>query len=259
MRAKNLFVAITTIAISTLAASASALVTLDFESIALDGAGVYNGSGGAGYFYEGGATFKNNFTDFGGGCCWDGWAASNNIDSTTPGFGNQYSAYPGSAASGSQFAMAFTDSASITLGTPATINGGYFTNGTYTALSMLNGDSFAKKFGGVTGDDPDFFNVTIEGWLGGISTGSTIFTLADFTFPDQADDYIVDVWTWVDLSMLNDVDTLSFTFASSDVGSFGVNTPSYLALDGLQLVPEPSTALLVGLGLVGLAGRRPRR
>jgi hypothetical protein len=28
---------------------------------------------------------------------------------------------------------------------------------------MLNGDSFAKKFGGASGNDPDFFKLTIIG------------------------------------------------------------------------------------------------
>ena len=37
------------------------------------------------------------------------------------------------------------------------------TNTTYTALSMLNGDSFSKKFGGSTGNDPDYLRLIIQG------------------------------------------------------------------------------------------------
>ena len=36
------------------------------------------------------------------------------------------------------------------------------TNSTYAAESMRRGDQFTKRFGGVTGDDLDFFNVTLK-------------------------------------------------------------------------------------------------
>ena len=45
------------------------------------------------------------------------------------------------------------------------MSGAYFTNTTYTALSMLNGDGFAKQFGGASGTDADWYNITIEGLL----------------------------------------------------------------------------------------------
>ena len=86
------------------------------------------------------------------------------------------------------------------------------------------------------------------------------FYLADFRFADNALDYVVDSWTWVDLSSLGVVSSLSFSLASSDVGQFGMNTPAYFAMDNLAVaaVPEPSQAamLLGGLALVGLAVRR---
>jgi hypothetical protein len=259
MRATELIVAIAATSILSATGVASATTTRTFESIALDGSGVYNGSDLAGGFEQGGVVFNNDFTDFGGGCCWTGWSASNNTDTVTPGFTNEFSAYPGSAAGGSQFGVAYTDAANITLTNPTVIEGGFFTNTTYAALSMLNGDGFAKKFGGPTGDDPDWFNITIEGWLGGVSTGTEVFYLADYRSPNNSEDYIVDAWTFVDLSGLETVDQLSFTFGSSDdVGGFGVNTPTYFALDDLQLVPEPGTGLLVGLGLVGMTALRRR-
>ena len=61
------------------------------------------------------------------------------------------------------------------------IDGMYVTNGTYAYLSMLNGDAYAKKFGGVSGNDPDWFKLTIRKWYNGIlANDSVTFYLADY-------------------------------------------------------------------------------
>jgi hypothetical protein len=231
--------------------------TIDFDSFPVGGSGFYNGSDLAGDFASGKGTFTNNFTDFGGGCCWDGWAVSNHGDIATPGFGNQYSSYAGGGVGGGgNFGVGYTDTADITLASAQDVTGVYLANTTYAALSMLNGDGFAKQFGGASGTDADWFNVTIEGKLGGASTGSVVFYLADYRFADSQDDYIVDAWTWVDLTSLGTVDELDLTFGSSDVGGFGINTPTYVAFDSLTSVPEPGTGALLACGLALMGARR---
>ena len=71
----------------------------------------------------------------------------------------------------------------------------------------------------------------------------------------------MDQWTDVDLSILGDVYGLSFDYESSDIGSFGINTPTYFAIDNIdiQAVSEPSTLLLFGLGIAGVLQLRKRR
>jgi hypothetical protein len=206
-------------------------------------------SGGS--FTSGGITFQNDGS-------YSGFSASTTMDSTTPGFGNQYSNITGSGAGSSAgFGVAFSNS-TILLSTPQIVLGAEFTNTTYAALSMRNGDAFAKQFGGATGDDPDFFRLVIEGVdsLGG-STGIIEFMLADYRFADGSLDFILDEWILLDLTGLGIVSELRFDFESSDVGGSGINTPTYFAIDNLVTVPEPSATLLIGLGLVALAsGRR---
>lgn len=255
---------------------ASAALNVDFEDVGsnlpIGSEFFYNGhsaSPGPTDFVSGGATFNNEFTDFGGGCCWQGFAYSQTTDTTSAGLANQYSAFPGSGAGGSAtYGIGFTGGAvggggisTIDFGSAVALEGAWFTNTTWAALSMQNGDLFAKQFGGASGSDPDFLELTITGLDGlGVAIGSVVFALADFRFADNGLDYIVEDWTFVDLSGLGVVHGLDFSLDSSDT-SFGfLNTPAYFAIDDLQIVPEPGTGSLLALGLAALAVRRgPRR
>ena len=125
---------------------------------------------------------------------------------------------------------------------------------------MRDGDAFSKKFGGPTGDDPDFFRLKIEGLDSSLaSTGTLDVMLADYRFADNGQDFILDQWLFVDLRDLGAVKELAFSFESSDVGTFGINTPLYFAIDNLVTIPEPGSAALLALGLAGLASRRAPR
>lgn len=217
-----------------------------------------------GGFTSGGAFFNNSYTDFvGGSFSWSGFALSRETDTTTAGFGNQFSAVAGSGFGGSsQYAVSFVDSFNpapqITFASGERPLSMQIVNTTYAALSMKNGDSFAKKFGGATGNDPDFFRLTING-LNTLNqpTGSVDFYLADYRFANNALDYIVTTWTPVDLSSLGaSTHALTFSLASSDNGSFGMNTPAYFATDQITTVPEPSAGLLLAFGVLVLARRR---
>ena len=111
----------------------------------------------------------------------------------------------------------------------------YITNGTYAANSMRDGDNIAKKFGGASGNDADWFMLTIKGFTGGaLTTDSVNFYLADYRFADNTQDYIVKNWQWVDLSSLGAVDSVSFSLSSSDTGAWGMNTPAFFALDNFN-------------------------
>jgi hypothetical protein len=129
------------------------------------------------------------------------------------------------------------------------------TNTTTAALSMRDGDGFAKKFGGTSGNDPDFFVLHVAGKnAANQATGTVDFYLADYRFSNNTQDYIVSQWTAVDLSTLGpDTAALSFSLDSSDVGMFGMNTPAYFAADNLVTtpVPEPATVGLVAAAVLG--------
>lgn len=167
-----------------------------------------------------------------------GWAVSSKRDTVTSGFTNQYSAKAGSGVNGSaNYAVAF-DRSVIRFSGRVRLDSVYLTNNTYAYNSMRDGDQFAKRFGGETGNDPDFFRLHIFKYLNGVrSQDSVVFYLADFRFANRAQDYIVRDWRAVSLTSLGEADSLLFTFASSDVGQFGINTPTYFCLDNLTTSP----------------------
>lgn len=239
-------------------ASQAQLFTADFEALPLAGndtfyintanpmtdAGFDNSVLHFPYMYD---------TSFGG--MWAGGFSYSKVrDSVKSGFMNQYAAKPASGALGSAkyivYNPGFGAAPAIRL-----INrqkfvpqAAYLTNSTYTYNSMHDGDQFSKKFGGVSGNDSDYFLLTIYGWANGQRKADSVnFFLADFRSPNNALDYLVRDWRLVNLSPLGMVDSLTFDFISSDVGQFGMNTPAYFCMDNLTIgipaagVPEVQT------------------
>lgn len=206
--------------------------------------GNYNSS-----FENGSITFPNSYSvnDYGFGVMesWSGFAYSDMMDASTPGFSNQYSAAAGSGVGGS-FNYALCNNIygkdTITLNEADKLTGMFVTNGTYGYQSMLNGDMFAKKFGGESGDDPDWFLLTVRGLRNGTCTDTVEFYLADFRSENNDEDYILNTWEWLDLSVLDTIDQLEFSLSSSDMGDYGMNTPAYFFMDEIndQLLEQVS-------------------
>lgn len=207
--------------------------------------------------YTAGAGFTSEGVAFTGGVFW-GWTYSDVNDSTTGDYTNQYAAYPGEDLDGvGSYAIGYNDGSYINLPAGLRPESAAVTNTTYAALTVRDGNQFSTAFGGASGDEPDLFTVTLTGYSaadgGGEATGSVEVVLADYRFSDNSLDYVLDSWLGVDLTPLGDASSIGLTFFSTDVGQWGINTPTYVALDNLVLVPSPSgfaVALLGGLALV---------
>ena len=164
-----------------------------------------------------------------------GFAYSNYTDSVTSGFGNQYAAKTGIGFAGSSnYVVSYGNNNKIILNGAAaghSVFGMYITNSTYAYNSMRDGDAFSKKFSAA---GKDYFRIDIFGYLGGTRKSDSVsFYLADYRFADSSKNYLVKDWQWVDLLKLGKVDSLEFVLHSSDVGSFGMNTPAYFCIDNL--------------------------
>ncbi len=227
----------------------------DFEDLSLGTDTFYNGADFAGSFMSGGVTFPNNYDTAGGLEFWTGFSYSNMTDTATAGFMNQYSCYAGSGNNGSSNFGIYYSFTNDTINFPMAISlpEMYITNNTYAAISMRDGDGVAKKFGGASGNDPDYFRVRFQGFDGtGTFTNEVVFYLADFRSSDNSQDYIVKDWEIVDLSQLGAINSFAIVFESSDTGMFGINTPTYFCLDDFKVslttgisIAEASQALSV--------------
>jgi len=214
---------------------ATAQTTADFENSLPTLESFLNGSDGSGGFSEGNIFLPNSYdATFD---AWSGWAISNTTDTLTGSFTNQYSSITGTGNDDSAgYAVTFVLGETL-LNTTGAAQGGvvegfYINNSTYAYRVMQDGNQFSKKFGGEDGTDPDFFSVTIkEHGDRNVVNDSIVVFLADYRFDDPTEDYLLDTWTYVDLTRFENVDTLSFTMQSSDVGAFGINTPTYFCID----------------------------
>lgn len=122
-------------------------------------------------------------------------------------------------------------------GQTAVFSGFYTTNSHMAFITLRDGTMFNKKFGGETGNDPDWFRLKVWGVRADNSLTDIVEQyLADFRFEDNGLDYIQNDWRWVDLSTLGEVKSLNFILESSDSGDFGMNTPAYFCMDNLTVM-----------------------
>ena len=238
--------------IFTLTTLAQARTIADLEDLALAPESYWNGSDLSGPFSSRGvASFANNYDV--AYQSWDGFAYSNLTDSAVAGTDAQFGAIPGTGAAGDKnyalgYVSAFSPSLpTITLAQSDEVEGAFFSNDNYTYYSMRDGDAFAKQFGA-----SDWYQLTVTGLdAAGAATGTVVVPLAQGTD-------ILNTWRWTDLSSLGTVKQLTFSLSSSDTGDWGMNTPSYFAMDNLTVVPEPLSISLLAVGGLMLAARRRR-
>ncbi len=235
----NLILSISVIFIADCAVNANVAT---FEDVNIPYGSFWNGSDGSGFFASGGIRFSNNYDSIYDS--WDGFSCSDINDSVTGELDGQYNAIAGTGqGETSSYVICYVGFMGlpvITLVSETTVYGLYVTNNNTSYYSMLNGSMFSKKFGGSTGNDKDWFMLTIIGKdNNGNQTGTVDFYLADFRFDNNNEDYIVNIWKFVDLTSLGKVKTLEFNLSSSDTGSWGMNTPAYFAIDTVIYKSQP--------------------
>lgn len=198
-----------------------------------NGNGTEDGWGGTTYvctYTEKDLNFKTDYTHSDWGDSFMGFGISNRTAtdfSATNLTIDQFNNVTGKAHSGKQFAVVYGQGATLFTNNVAGVNikGFFYTNSSYLVSSVKNGDSYAKKF-----ESGDYLKVTVTADNG----KSVDFYPADY----RSGATIISDWTWVDLSSLGKVKTLTFSFDGTDKGEWGLNTPSYVCIDDLTYVVE---------------------
>jgi hypothetical protein len=230
-------------AVLCLAFTTNAQVTVaDFETFTLTPGSAYSPTTST-PFQTSNAIFQYQY-DSGFNYWSGGFAYTNDYDSVTAGAGNLYGVTALKGFTNSAIYAVGQDRAVIkTTAVPqTTVAGFYITNTTYAYKSMAKGDAFARKFGDTTGTGsgttipqgayPDFFKVIVKGYNNGaLKNDSVTVMLADFTFTNNSQDFILSSWQFVNTAAIGEVDSIQFFIRSSDM-SFGfINTPSFFAID----------------------------
>ncbi len=208
-----------------------------FENAVLDSGKVINGSAGDTLFTETdqGNQFKfpiywNTQFNF-----WEGgWAISRKYDSSTVASDFSKHLYCNKGFKGynnsNTFAIGSNYAWFVQKGSGAKLSGVYINNCTYTYNSMMFGDQFAKKFGGVSGHDSDYLLLTAMHYEKGMLIDTSEIYLGDYRSSDSTKDHLLKDWTFLRLSG----DSIVFVMSGTDTGQFGLNTPAYFAIDGVE-------------------------
>lgn len=205
----------------------------NFDRIALPEAG-YLDAELLGAFKNDGITFTSEWISEYGGYSNGGIYPSNLNDSQTTGILNQYSSYPKPEGNfavvhyNSYISSTDANYAAFYLPEATMVESVKIANSTYTYWAIKTGDD---GFGACRPyKDGDWFKVTFTGYNAREEeVGVVDYYLADFR---DGKSFIEESWATVDLTSLGRyVYKVEISFSGTDIGDYGLNTPTYCVID----------------------------
>lgn len=148
----------------------------------------------------------------------------------------------------------------MTEGQSFQVDGMYVTNTTQGYYVAKEGNAMARALD----QEGDAFVLEAHGVDATGAETVSRFKLAGY---DNGEFYGVTDWQWWDLSGLGEIVKLYFTMTSTDTGTYGINTPTYFALDRLTVSNLGSSAVkaveadrqVAAVNYVNMAGQRSSR
>lgn len=219
-------------------------VTFDFENLSMPDTGFWNGADSSVYNHFYGNEYLHFENNYESQYFWSGFAFSNWGDTLSNDYSNQWSVYSQAAHSGSVFGLAyikfdwqapFTHTfAQIIFQSKVKLDSLFLTNSTYTALTIKNGSSYSNPFSTA---NQDYYKIVMY-FINGNDTIDTLeHFLADYRTIDSV---VVKNWQKVDLTAVDSVTKIAFDAKTTDIGTYGPNTPLYFCIDDIYFNPSPS-------------------
>ena len=210
---------------------------VDFEELPLDGENSsWIGDDGSGQFTSSYLTLYNDYDSQYD--TWTGFSYTNGTDTETNNYTNLSSCVGHGAGNSANYVTAYIgsdwvgDYSPIPVGMKIdTEHSGNFTNrGAYFCMPV-----YLKKY--VVGTTSEhyyashqlYFKLKASAYTTGALVGDREIMMADYT---EGNSYMMDDWTYVDLSWIENADSLSFTAISNDTADgYGINTPLFFCMD----------------------------
>lgn len=208
-----------------------------------------------------------------GGYSWNGFKASRATVNTPKNYTNDCCSVMGGGSGGSsQYAVLYafttdfnyTTNYSFLFDNEVVVESIDITNTAYAWNSLSQGDGFAKSIYTVSGEA--YFSLFIRGIKSDGYTDYLEITLASKN--STGDVFILDSWDTFSLTAINDIEGgiygLDMYLGSSQnlAGSYGINTPTYVAFDNIvySSIPEPATyAVLLGILALGFVSYKNKK
>ena len=226
-----------------------------FEEMTLEAESNYNGAGVAGEtvtdtwgsqvvkstFVSGGYRFTTLYNPqyF----SWSGFAVSNETSTTYANYADQYRNCVGIGYQGSaNFAVVFPSGMNETvepIGGAEVISGMYVTNSAWNVNAYAEGDGMTP--GAFT--TGDWCKLTIIGTHADDTKATVDVYLADYRSQNEADQYYIKQWQWVDLTPLGEVKSVTFEITSSRNNEWGMTTPGYFCMDNFGGEPDETAGI----------------
>ena len=204
---------------------------VDFEDLTLEPNSSWIGSDGTGQFSSSYLTLYNDYsTQYGS---WQGFAYTNGTDteseastnlSSCVGHGAGNSAYYVNAYIGIDWMGGTYDPIPVGMKINTANSGDFENRGAYFCMPV----SLKKYVDRSYASHQYYFKLKARAYANGTLVGEREIMLADFT---EGHSYMMDDWTYVDLSWIENADSLDFIALSNDSGNWGINTPMYFCMD----------------------------
>ncbi len=202
---------------------------VDFEELTLEPNSSWIGADGTGQFTS---SYLTLYNDYSAGS-WQGFAYTNGTDAETNYYTNLSSCVGHGAGNSAYYVTAYIgldwmggtyDPIPVGMKINTTNSGNFAHRGAYFCMPVL-----LKKWVDLEyASNHFYYKLKASAYASGTLVGEQEIMLADFT---EGHSYMMDDWTYVDLSWIENADSLTFTALSNDAGEYGINTPNYFCMD----------------------------